>query len=250
MGLRVVPLECGWLGSDLSGLLEGGDGRVRLPIPSWLVLHPRGTLVFDTGLHRQLQSDTSRIGSLERVFAVDFAPGQELSARLEQAGVDPAAVDLAVFSHLHFDHCGGTELVPEARLVVQRSEWEAAHHPKLIAHDVYNPDDFDLGHDVQLVDGEHDVFGDGSVVCLPTPGHTVGHQSLRVGLDSGPVVLTGDCVYFRRQLDEMRTPPFGADLDQQRASMRGLARLERDGCRLLFGHDAEQWATLPAEGLT
>lgn len=250
MVLRLVPLECGWLSSDLSGLMEGGTGRARLPIPSWLVLHPKGTLVFDTGLHRELQTDTSRIGSLARVFDIDFSPGEELSGRLQLAGVDPAEVDVAVFSHLHFDHCGGTELVPDARLVVQRSEWQAAHHPKLIAHDVYNPDDFDLGHDVQLIDGEHDVFGDGAVVCLPTPGHTAGHQSLRLQLESGPVVLTGDCVYFRRQLDELRTPPFGADVEQQRASMRMLARLEEEGCRLLFGHDSEQWATLPAGGLT
>lgn len=250
MGVRLVPLECGWLESDVSGLMEGGTGRARLPIPSWLVLHPSGTLLFDTGLHPDLQHDTARIGSLAEVFTVEFAPGQELSARLHQRDVDPTGVDVVVYSHLHFDHCGGTSLVPEARLVVQRAEWEAAHHPKLIAHDVYNPDDFDLGHDVQLIDGRHDVFGDGSVVCLPTPGHTAGHQSLLVGLDSGPVVLTGDCIYFREQLETMRTPPFGADRDQQRRSMRQLAELESGGHRLLFGHDRRQWEALPPDGLS
>ena len=250
MGLRLVPLECGWLESDVSGLMEGGTGRARLPIPSWLVQHQRGTLLFDTGMHRDLQHDTSRIGGLANVFAVDFAPGQEVSARLQERDVDPAEVDVVVYSHLHFDHCGGTELVPDARLVVQRAEWEAAHHPKLIAHNVYNPDDFDLGHDVELIDGEHDVFGDGSVICLPTPGHTAGHQSLLVRLDSGPVVLTADCIYFREQLDGLRTPPFGADTEEQRRSMRRLADLEANGHRLLFGHDREQWETLPSAGLT
>jgi N-acyl homoserine lactone hydrolase len=250
MGLRLVPLECGWLESDVSGLMEGGSGRARLPIPSWLVLHPRGTLLFDTGLHPALQGDTSRIGSLADTFAVDFEPGQELSARLEAVEVDPAAVDVVAFSHLHFDHCGGTALVPNARLVVQRAEWEAGHHPRLIQHHVYNPDDFDLGHDVELLDGDHDVFGDGSVRCVPTPGHTAGHQSLVVGLDSGPVVLCGDCIYFAEQLDGLRTPPFGFDTELQRTSMRHLIQLGEQGHRLLYGHDARQWQDLPAGGLT
>lgn len=249
MGVRLVPLECGWLESDVSGLMEGGTGRARLPVPSWLVLHPRGIAVFDTGLHQQLQSDVSRIGSLADAFVVDFSPGQELSARLEQREVDPSDVDVVVFSHLHFDHCGGTALVPDARLLVQRAEWEAGHHPRLIEHHVYNPDDFDLGHEVQLLEGRHDVFGDASVVCLPTPGHTAGHQSLVVQLESGPVVLTGDCIYFRQQLDLMRTPPFGFDRSQQLASMRQLAQLEREGHRLLFGHDVEQWEGFPAQGM-
>lgn len=248
MNVTVTALECGWLESDVSGLMEGGTGRARLPIPSWLVQHPKGTLLFDTGMHVQLQTDPSRIGPLADVFAIDYSPGEEVSARLAQRGISARDVGRVVFSHLHFDHCGGTALVPDARLVVQRAEWVAGHHPKLIEHAVYNPDDFDLGHDVELIDGEHDVFGDGTVVCIPTPGHTAGHQSLLVRLESGPVVLTGDCVYFRRQLDLMRTPPFGFDTELQRASMRRLADMERDGHRLLFGHDADQWRTLPAQG--
>ncbi len=109
------------------------------------------------------------------------------------------------------------------------------------------PDDYVLGHDVQAINGLHDVFGDGTVVCVPTPGHTVGHQSLRVELDSGPVVLTGDCIYFDRMLDEMRVPEFGFDTDQQRVSMVELARLrDEEGCRLLYGHDVDQFRSLPA----
>jgi N-acyl homoserine lactone hydrolase len=250
MGLRLIPLECGRLGGDVSGLIAGAPpGRITLPIASWLLLHPAGSLVFDTGLHRELQTDTKRIGGLAEMFSVDFAPGEEISGRLEAAEFDPGSVDLIVFSHLHFDHCGGTELVPNARIVVQRPEWEAGHVPELIEHDVYNPADFDLGHELLLIDGPHDVFGDGRVRCLPTPGHTAGHQSLRVELDSGPVILTGDCIYMRRQLEQMRTPPFGHDLDQQRASMRELKRLQDEGCRLIFGHDPEQFASIPASGL-
>jgi len=134
--------------------------------------------------------------------------------------------------------------------VVNRAEWEAGHDTALIEQGVYDPVDYDHGHDVEQVEGRHDVFGDGTLVCIPTPGHTPGHQALRVELDSGPVVLTGDCVYFQRMLDEMLVPRFGHDTDQQLASMRELAQLRNDGCQLLYGHDHEQLATVPDGGLT
>ena len=116
---------------------------------------------------------------------------------------------------------------------------------------MYNPDDYDHGHDVEEVSGQHDVFDDGSVVCLPTPGHTRGHQSLRIELASGPVVLTGDCVYFESLLDDMVVPTMASERSQQQQleSMRYLASLQQDGCRLLFGHDRAQIAALPVGGL-
>ena len=244
--LRLIPLECGRLNADSAGLISGTTGRIELPIASWVVQHPKGTLVFDTGMHPELQSDVSRIGRTADMFDFDYPAGEELSARLEGVDIDPAEVAVMVFSHLHFDHCGGATLLPNARVICQKAEWDAGHHPKLVEHRVYNPDDFDLGHDKLLVEGSHDVFGDGSVACVPTPGHTAGHQSLRVMLDSGPVVLTADCVYTRGQMDAMVTPPFGFDTELQHRSMAQLADMERAGDRLLFGHDIEQFRSLPA----
>ena len=163
----------------------------------------------------------------------------------------PSDITHVIFSHLHFDHAGGTEEIPDARLVVQAAEWEAGHDDRYVELGIYNTDDYDLGHDVETVEGRHDVFDDGRVVCIPTPGHTKGHQALRVELDSGPVVLTGDCVYFESMLDEMRVPVLGDDPDRQLESMRELRRLrDHEGCRLLFGHDEQQFRGLAADGLT
>ena len=251
--MRLVPLEIGRLGSDLRAL-TGEPGRQYLPVPSWLIEHPEGLVLFDTGMHVDLRHSSERIGEFSAsIFDPDLPEGEDLTARLGAHGIRPTDVDVIVFSHLHFDHCGGTGEIPDARIVCQRDEWEAGHVPKLVERHVYNPADFDLGHDVQLVEGRHDLFGDGSVVCLPTPGHTKGHQSLVVDLASGPVVLTADCVYFERFLDDPDdpvVPAFGYDLDQQRASMRELARLRDGGHRLLYGHDREQFASLPTAGLT
>ena len=245
--LRLVPLECGWLSTSASSVVAGLSGNVNLPIPSWLVIHPSGqTLLFDTGLHQDLVNGVSaRYPLMARQFESTFRPEDSVSARLENIQIDSSSVDKIVFSHLHFDHCGGTALIPNAQIIVQRSEWESAHRPKLIEHEVYNPADFDLGHDVLQVEGQHDVFSDGSVLCIPTPGHTAGHQSLRVNLESGPVVLTGDCVYWQEVLEKMLLPPFGFDHEMQLSSMRHLKALQdTQGCRLLFGHDQAQWEKL------
>jgi glyoxylase-like metal-dependent hydrolase (beta-lactamase superfamily II) len=245
--VRVRPFACGWLTcTDAGFLMQGLSGEIRLPIPSYLIEHPNGQLaLFDTGLHPDLRRSTERLGSSAGIFRVHYQAGESVGERLAAMGVDPAAVDKVIFSHLHFDHCGGTLELPNARLVVQAEEWAAGHKEKLIAHDVYNPADFDLGHDVEQVDGRHDVFNDGSVVTVPTPGHTAGHQSLQLRTAEGDLVLCGDACYFRQALESLTTPGFGFDLERQRGSMKLLAELERAGARLWFGHDVDQWETLP-----
>lgn len=245
--MKLIPLEIGRLTASLT-IITGEDDIATLPIPSWLIEHPQGLVLFDTGLHPDLQHSTDRIGRSARFFQPDFPAGEELGARLTAAGVRPSDITHIIFSHLHFDHVGGTAEIPDARIVVQGDEWTAGNDPRLIEKGAYMPDDYVLGHDVQTITGLHDLFGDGTVVCVPTPGHTIGHQSLRVELESGPVVLTGDCIYFDHMLAEMRVPNFGYDTDQQRASMLELQRLRDDeGCRLLYGHDVDQFRTLPPQ---
>lgn len=247
--MKLIPLEIGRLDSDLS-IITGEDDTVLFPILSWLIEHPDGLALFDTGLHADLQHGSERLGASAKHFAPDFKPGEELSARLHARGIRPSDITHVIFSHLHFDHAGGTSEIPDARVVIQKDEWEAGQSQKLIDRGVYNPSDYDHGHDVEQVDGAHDVFGDGLVTCVPTPGHTPGHQSLRVELDSGPVVLTADCIYFESMLKDMVVPKFGYRPDDQLASMETLAALQHDGCRLLFGHDMAQFRSLPSEGLT
>jgi N-acyl homoserine lactone hydrolase len=241
MTVRIVPMVCGWLEVDAKFILDKQPGRLRLPIPSFLIEHPKGRAIFDTGLHRDLQKDSTRLGSLGNVFDVKFKAGEELGGRLRAQGVDPGKVDYLINSHLHFDHVGGNADLPNAKLIVQRREWEAGADPDLIRKNGYNRADFDLGHQLRLADGEHDVFGDGSVVCLPTYGHTAGHQSLRVKLAGGETVLTADSCYMRKALDEMLFPPFAHSYDAMRTVMERYRAMERAGARLIFGHDSGQW---------
>jgi len=244
--MRVLALACGWLTGDAGLFLAGEAGRMRLPVPSWLIEHPRGRVLFDSGMHPELQRDPrARLGPVADVFEFSYGPGEDVASRLRALEIDPASIRLLVTSHLHFDHVGGNASLPNARVVVQRREWEAGRDPDLVRRNYYDPRDYDLGHDLLLLDGEHDLFGDGSVVCVPTYGHTPGHQSLRLRTGSGELVLTADACYLRRTLERLQLPGTVFDREAMLASLQRLRALESAGARLLFGHDAEQWQSLP-----
>ena len=244
--MRLFAFTCGWLTSSLENFIEGGSGEIRVPVPVFLIEHARGRVLFDSGLHPQTQHDPrGRLGSfLADLFRVEFGAGEDVAGRLGSLGVDAGAVDYVIASHLHFDHAGGLESLPNARLVVQRPEWQAGMDADLARRNGFAAKDYDLGHSRLEVAGEHDLFGDGRVVCLPTYGHTPGHQSLRVRLDSSDVVLTGDACYFRQTLETLRLPRFSFDRKQHLSSLDALRRLQAGGARIVFGHDPEQWATI------
>ena len=241
MSVSIQPMVCGWLEVDTKFILQDQPGRVRLPIPSFLIEHAKGRAIFDSGLHRELQAGTERLGGLGKVFKVHYKAGEDLAAQLQARQIAPERIDYLINSHLHFDHVGGNADLPNAKLVLQRREWEAAGDPELAKRNGYNRADFDLGQQLQLIDGEHDLFGDGSVVCIPTYGHTAGHQSLKVRTGNGEVVLTADSCYMRKVIDEMVLPPFAHSYDDMRKVIERFRTMERAGARLIFGHDASQW---------
>jgi N-acyl homoserine lactone hydrolase len=246
--MRLHAFTCGWLSSPLGLFLDGEHGRLRAPVPVFLIEHPRGSVLFDTGLHADVQHDAhGRLGTFADVFIPDYHQGEDVAARVRALGADPERIDTVVLSHLHFDHAGGLAAIPNARVIVQRRDWEAGQDPDLAASLSFARQDFDCGHDVQLVDGEHDVFGDGRVVCLPTHGHTPGHQSLRLRLDGGDVVLTADACYLRRTMEADHLPPLVFDRDAMLESLRRLRALRDGGARVVYGHDPDAWATVPAE---
>jgi len=238
-------MTTGWLTVFRGAFLKGAQGKLRVPVPCYLIRHPRGTALFDSGLHPHTQTDPEgRLGALAAFHEVHYEAGEEVSAHLESLEIDRDDIDYLINSHLHFDHAGGNAQIENATLIVQRREWEAGGDPDLIESNSYQPHDYDLGHRRLLVDGEHDVFGDGSVVCLPTPGHTPGHQSLRVMLDSGPVVLCGDACYLKESLDSLRLSPIVHDADQALESMQTLRALRSRGDKMFYGHDPQFWQTV------
>jgi N-acyl homoserine lactone hydrolase len=249
MTVKLFAMTCGRLTGPLGHLMEGaGEGNVDLPIPSFLIEHPKGRALYDTGMHPQLRTDPgARLG--ERVLKLfgfnGFGAQDDVKSKLEAIDRDPAKIDFVINSHLHFDHVGGNGLIPNATVVVQKREWEAAHDAETAAKVGFNKDDISYGHPVKQVEGEHDLFGDGSVVTIPTYGHTPGHQSLKVRTEKGEIVLTGDACYFCRTLRERRLPRFVYDRGAMLGSLDRLEALEKGSAKLIFGHDLEFWKDIP-----
>jgi glyoxylase-like metal-dependent hydrolase (beta-lactamase superfamily II) len=206
-------------------------------VPAYLIEHEKGLAVFDTGLG---VSAYEAMNAMKGV-AAEFDALADIGARLRAAGFDPGLVRFIVNSHLHSDHSGGNAALPNATVVVQAPELDAAKE----GGPAYEGGVFDAGHPVLKLDGEHDLFGDGAVTLFPTPGHTPGHQCARVLLESGPVVLAGDCCYTRRTLEEFALPRITADPETHLTSIKLLRGMRDRGDRIFYGHDPEQWATMP-----
>ncbi|MDB5495238.1 MAG: hypothetical protein JWP86_2575 [Phenylobacterium sp.] len=245
MTIRLYGCVCGHL--DAAGAGMGlATARVRAPMPFYVIEHPDGVALFDCGLHAGLTDpdDVYRKALAGQDMQVELSADELPAARLQALDIDPERVKWVVLSHLHFDHAGGLHQIPNATVVVQKREWAAGFDEELAARHFLARPYFDLGHKVVQVDGEHDLFGDGSVTCIPSYGHTPGHQSLRVRSEAGDHLLTSDACYFC-QVVESRTFPAFADAGAMNRSLDALLALREPETVLVFGHDPEQWGDKP-----
>jgi len=238
------------------GVAEVEDGSIYSPgvnvgVPmtlscnAYLVGHRGGWLLWDTGIADELVSEPAgRIiahgirGRLRRTLASQFA----------EIGVHPQDVGTLLLSHAHFDHVGNCRLFPGARWIAQRLEHEAMFGPDAAEYG-YEPALYATMRDnpLTLVDGDHDVFGDGAIRLIFTPGHTPGHSSLLLRLpDSGPVLLSADVAHNRSNFAHRRVPVFNTDPAASVASMDKVDRLlHEEGATLWVNHDSAQSETLP-----
>ena len=252
-GIRVYVLCGGLLDLDMALMLPGRapGPRWTVPVPAFLVVHARGRLLFDTGVHRAAITDpVGRLGeSRASRFGMRSQPGDDVVSQLALLGLGPDDVAYVANSHFHFDHCGGNEFFPRSTFLVQRKELEAARDPAILAQKRYTPSAQDFDHPLPYrpVDGEHDVFGDGAVTLIPTYGHTPGHQSLRVrARKAADLVLTADACYTRENMDRDLLPGVLWNAGEMTRSLARLRELrDRQGATVIYGHDPAQWGELP-----
>jgi N-acyl homoserine lactone hydrolase len=219
--------------------------RMTVPVPGFVLRHARGTLLFDTGVACGAVSDP--VGVLgERIasrFRMAGSAQHNMLDQLATLGIAPDEVTHVACSHLHFDHCGCNRYFPKARVLLQRAEMDAARAPG----SRYDARLWDLPLDYELLDGEHDVFGDGSVQLVPTPGHTAGHQSALVRTAAQHrFVLAADACYTEEHLQADIVPGVHWHEAAMRDSMQWLRGQRAQGAELIFGHDAAQWTRVQA----
>jgi N-acyl homoserine lactone hydrolase len=233
---KLYILNCGeGVAGDISRWSPGVDvGKSMEFVDNCYLIHHRdGWLLWDTGVPDAIAALPDGQAPPDPRMTHWRRP-KTLASQLEALGVKPADIKYLAISHAHPDHIGNVELFPHAMLLVQRAEHE---WPTPLGVGRFKPE-----HPVTKLEGDHDVFGDGSVTIIATPGHTPGHQSLTVKLPkTGALVLSGDAVHFKSNWENRRVPSINTDKDQTLASMQRIADvLAKENAKLWINHDKAQ----------
>jgi glyoxylase-like metal-dependent hydrolase (beta-lactamase superfamily II) len=237
---RLYVLDCGTIDVPDMSFFAGVRGeRQVLPDPCFLVVHPTGILLWDTGLPDEL----AQVPEGRNYMGFTFRVTRTLAAQLAEIGVRPEAVTYLGISHLHADHVGNVALFPRATLLLQREEYQAAFGP--------TPARFGMdtaafptlrANPAHLLTGDTDLFGDGTVIIKRAPGHTPGHQSLFVRLrKTGNVLLSGDAAHLVENWTHRRVPGFNFDSTQSVRTMDDLAAFAKsEHAAVWIQHDPQQ----------
>lgn len=240
---RIYVFDCGTVEvADISVFSPGVDvGKKKVLTDScYLIAHPKGTLMWDTGFSDELAAspDGKKVSAN---FHVRLK--KPLATQMKEIGYAPEQVTFLGLSHMHFDHIGNVGLFPKATLLMQKEEYESALGPEAakFGNDPKSYPTLGANPNKQL-DGDHDVFGDGSVVIKRALGHTPGHQILFVKLKkSGNIVLSGDLAHFTKNWENRRVPSFNFDKELSVKTMNEMAAfMKANKAKLWIQHDLEQ----------
>lgn len=215
----------------------------------WLIKHGREWLLWDTGVPEAALNDPKGWSTLPKLIVYHL--DKTVTGQLAEIGLRPSDIGRVAISHTHGDHIGNVRLFPDATVVMQRAEhsWiNSGNGPSDNVNQLMALARQLLGapKNLQLVDGDTDVFGDGSVTLVSTPGHTPGSQSLLVHLkNSGFIVLSGDVVHLEGNFEKNIVPALNTDKAESIASMEKIRQMmTKYGATLFINHDKKQTETL------
>lgn len=242
-GPRLYVLDCGTIDVQDVSVFSPGVGKnqhKRLTDSCYVVRHPKGTLVWDTGLPDELAALPDG-KTVMQIFKLSVQ--RPFARQLAEIGVDPDRVDFLGISHMHFDHLGNAGLFPKATLLIQKEEYDAAFGPEPGKYG-FDPAGYPTlkANPVKTLKDDHDVFGDGTVVIKRALGHTPGHQALFLRLPrTGNLLLSGDLVHFSDNWEHKRVPGFNHDKEQSVKTMHEIEDfLKANKATLWIQHDLEQ----------
>jgi N-acyl homoserine lactone hydrolase len=211
-----------------------GDLKLQFVYSCYLIKHDNDYLLWDTG---------------HAMTAPNVAPKVSLVDQLAKIGVKPEQIKYVGISHYHADHTGQVASFPGSTVLIGAKEWEAITAPKPAARVNFKPFESWIKGEgkVEPLALDKDVFEDGSVIVLRTPGHTPGHQALLVTLpQTGPVILSGDAIHFRENYDAFGVPPINDDRAQTVASIERIKNIASNlKAKVIIQHDARDVEKLP-----
>jgi glyoxylase-like metal-dependent hydrolase (beta-lactamase superfamily II) len=239
--ITLTRLDCGTpqapteVNLRFSDIYAYGDKKVQFVFSCYLIKHGDDYMVWDTG---------------HATNAPNVAPKTPLVNLLAQLKLKPEQVKFVGISHYHGDHIGQVGSFPQATLLIGKGDWDALTAPK--PGPGVNPATFahwiSGGGKVEPLPGDKDVFGDGTVIVLNTPGHTPGHHSLLIKLrEKGAVLLTGDLAHFHENYETSGVPTFNTSRAETLASLDRFKKLQASlKATVIIQHDARDMDKLPA----
>jgi len=233
---RLYIINCGeGIAGDVSRWSPGvNEGKSMGFVDScYLIKHSQGWFLWDTGIADEVAAMPNGLAPADPRAVLWHRP-KTLAAQLDQLGVKTSDIKAIAISHTHPDHIGNVEMFPTAMLYVQKAEYE---WPGVNGAPRFKPE-----HPATKLEGDRDVFGDGSVTILSTPGHTPGHQSLLVKLfHAGAILLSGDAVHFKGNWDNLGVPIMNFNKEQTLASMQKISEtMTKEKAQLWINHDKAQ----------
>ena len=240
-GPRLYILDCGDIrpmDPTLFGLKkEEIAGDASFVTPCYLVVHPKGNLIWDVGQvpDAQIPDDGTEVVVQDLLKA-----RRKLVPQLEALGVKVSDIDFIAMSHYHLDHTANANLFAGSTWIVQQAEYDAMFGDKDFAiRDSASYDKLKNSKRITLDNADHDVFGDGTVIVKTAPGHTPGHQMLFLRLRNfGPLLLEGDLYHLPEERTLDRVPTFDFDAAMTRATrVKTEAFLKETGAQMWIQHD-------------
>lgn len=243
--LRLYVLDCGIItvaNGDSMGFQPGQLANSNMVTPCFLIVHPRGSMIWDTGETPDSAFANGVSPAKQGAFTVD----RPLLPQLAAIGYTPANITYLALSHYHGDHVANASAFAASTWIVQKPDRDAIFAPRQDKDKqiggVADPMYFAAlaKSKTMILNGEdHDVFGDGTVVIKFTPGHTPGHQSLFLKLaKTGPILLSGDLYHYPEEITYNKFPSFEFDKDQTAKSRARMAEfIKQNHAQLWIQHD-------------
>lgn len=249
---RLCALDGAKVTIDRGILVVGGTGDLRIPIPTYVIEHTRGLVLFDTGMAPEAVEDPAgTYGDLADFLKLEFSDELRVDKQLEANGYRPSDVTHVIVSHSHLDHTGGISLFPHAKFFIGAPDLTYPYWPFPAAAGFYRSLDLDRARafDWNLVHGDLDLFGDGSLQILSMPGHTPGNIALLVKLPDRNVILAGDTVHVPEALsDDLPMPSDYSTLDSVHSIRRLKQIAHAQDARVIIQHEMSDWELLREGG--